>query len=536
MFEGLIRYRPKHLFAVYAEAGHIEVLRAHRQWRTWHIEPAEIIPVSPGETIYESLQHINLKPKHKTGSALVLFLTSSFYSVHREHYPSSLQGQLEEALHFDWQENVFHEHDRSLHFFGAAVPVDHHLSVPIFSMPMSTYDKLYQVLGGSLFQTFAVIPSALSYQAFLQSLPAEEEGETLKIVGRMIDPLHMEVHRFYHGAFLDSSVIGKNFHNLRLFQEGLRCLNEGTCRADAQIHLVCTEAEAAKTEQCGDGWRDDGVPLRVHTTSEALVSEWVRHLLQLDHIRTFDVELLLKPWKAPKVVWPILAFILLYSLYAIFQVRSADHFADSSKQLKRQVGQLETQWKPIEALQTRISKFQEDRKTLSEFNKEGYPLMEILTLLTQVTPDDTWLNYLSLRKGQLILRGESKSAIKYLSELSKTEGLTDVKFASPVTRNPNSDQERFNVQLQLDYEKLMKVLETNPALKADEGRAPADTPAEALAGAPAGAPAALSAQPPPAGGVDGLEMEPQELVPEETGEPVLEEPMPEEPVPGEPAQ
>ena len=107
----------------------------------------------------------------------------------------------------------------------------------------------------------------------------------------------------------------------------------------------------------------------------------------------------------------------------------------TSKHLKVQINQLETRWQPIEQLQTHITKFREDQKTLSEFNHEDYRLLELLNFLTLLTPDDTWLNYLSLRKGQLILRGESKSAIKYLSELSKIEGLSDVKFASPVTRD-----------------------------------------------------------------------------------------------------
>ena len=135
---------------------------------------------------------------------------------------------------------------------------------------------------------------------------------------------------------------------------------------------------------------------------------------------------------------------------------------ETNNRLKAQVHQLEARWKPIEALQTRIAKFQEDQKTLSQFNRDDYQLVELLNFLTQLTPDDTWLNYLSLRQGQLILRGESKSAIKYLAELSKTEGLSDVKFASPVTRDPGTDEERFNVQLQLDMEKLKKSFEALP--------------------------------------------------------------------------
>jgi hypothetical protein len=82
-----------------------------------------------------------------------------------------------------------------------------------------------------------------------------------------------------------------------------------------------------------------------------------------------------------------------------------------------------------------------------------------MTLLTEVTPPDTWLNYLSVRKGQIMLRGESKSAIKYLSDLSKIEGFSDVRFASPVNRNPSTNMERFNVQFQVDMDRLKKTLE-----------------------------------------------------------------------------
>jgi len=126
-------------------------------------------------------------------------------------------------------------------------------------------------------------------------------------------------------------------------------------------------------------------------------------------------------------------------------------------------------------------------KDLDEFNQEGYPLLEILSLLTRITPEDTWLNYFSIRKGQMILRGESKSAIKYLSELSKVEGFSDVRFSSPVTRNPSSDMERFNVQVQIDLEKLKKTADSMEAHEAgDKGGAstensePASAPASPL--------------------------------------------------------
>ena len=477
MLKNLIRHRPRHLLAVYVESGRIEVLHAHRHWRTWQIESSEQVVLSDGETLYDCLQRLNLKPRGIKGTALVLFLPRTLYNFHREHYPVALEEQLEEALHFDWQDNVFQEEDRSLHFFGPATAVDHHLSVPIFSLPSEIYEKFHQVMGGSSFQSFTVIPSALVYKAFFSSIPVEEEHLPLEIVARIIDPAHMEIHRFYNNRLLDSMVIGRKQDHLRLFRENLLCLGDSACMETVHIHLLCTNGECTEAEDYGKQWKDENLPLRVHVLPETILTYLVKFLLEQDHVQTFDVELLLKPWKVPRVAWAILLLIGLYSVFAAYQNYSLGREQEQSRIVKKQILQLDTQWKPIEQLQTRVSKFQEDRKTITEFTRVGYPLLDMLVMLTMITPDDTSLNYLSLRKDQLILRGDSKSAIRYLSELSKTEGLSDVRFASPVTRNPNSDQERFNVQMQVDVEKLKKTFETLAVAKDSEKSAEPDIPA-----------------------------------------------------------
>lgn len=489
MLRSFLKYRPKQLLAVYVEPHQVEVVRAHRQWRSWQISDSERYTLPEGEALYEYLPRLNLRPRTKKGTALILFLPRSYYSFHREHYPAALGEQLEETLAFDWLENAFHEHDRSLHFFGSPVPVNRHLSVPIFSLQRDVYEKFQQALGSAAYETFAVIPSALTYDTFCSGLLSEERSLPLEILGRRIDPDHLEIHRFYNGSLLDSLVIGKHFDYLRLFRESLHCVGGNSeCQEKVHIHLLCTGAEA--TEDYAREWAEEDLPLKIHSVSDSFVSHWVRHLLSKDHIPTFDEPLLLKPWKVPKHVWLLLLVVVVYAGFAAFQVHSMHQYQEQSKYLARQNAQLETQWKPIEQLQTRIAKFQEDQKTLSEFNLEGYPLLEILTLLTQITPDDTWLNYMSLRKGQLLLRGESKSAIKYLSDLAKVEGFGDVRFASPVTRNPASDMERFNVQLQLDAERLRKTVEaTLVETVEDTDKTEVDSPSEPpLSGAIAPAP------------------------------------------------
>jgi general secretion pathway protein L len=406
---------------------------------------------------------MNLKPRGRKGSALLAIVSGVFYSVHGEHYPLSIKDHLDEAINYDWQENIFYEDDSTLHFCGTPVTLGHQISVPIFSIQKEIYEKINQVVNGPLFHTFAVVPGALSFAAFLHG--SKEEGKETEILARSLDEDTLEIHRFYNGAFLDSTVAGRSSQCLQLFRENLECLAD---EASQPIHLVCAPDECHRLDGPGAAWKQRGLPLEIQEIPESFVESSLRSLLKKDAIHTFDTEILLKPWDVPRIAFPLAALVLIFAFYGFYQVHSAENLAQTSKSLKAQINQLEARWKPIEELQTRVAKFREDQKTLSEFNHEDYRLVELMSLLTQLTPEDTWLNYLSLRKGQLILRGESKSALKYLAELSKIEGLTDVKFASPVTRDPGTDQERFNVQLQVDIDKLKKGFESLPPETPDQ--------------------------------------------------------------------
>lgn len=488
MLKGLIKHRPKQVLAVYVEPEHIQVLKANRKWRKWEIDPTEHFALSEGETLYDGLQRINLRPRGRHATALILFLPRTYYSFHREHYPATLGDRLEEALTFDWQENIFHEQEHTLHFFGQPVTVNQHLSVPIFSLQRDIYEKFHQAMGASAFEIFAVIPSALTYGSFFPSLTDDEALLPIEMMGRFLDSSHLEIHRFYNGTLLDSMVLGRNQDNLRLFRENLLCLGDGECQGEAHIHIICSEGECIETY--AEEWKEQDLILRAQTIEGSIVTYWLKYLLKQDQIQCFDAHLLLKPWKVPRIAWALLFVAAVYSLFAAYNVHSFSRQKEALRTLKKQNAQLETQWKPIEQLQTRIAKFMEDQKTLSTFNVEGYPLLEILTVLSQATPPDTWLNYLSVRKGQLMLRGESKSAIKYLPELSKIDGFTDVRFASPVTKNPTSDQERFNVQIQLDLEKFKKTIEAMPAEKSEDK---SDT--EALSEPPAVEPPQVNQKP-----------------------------------------
>jgi general secretion pathway protein L len=470
LFRAFAKKRPKHLLGVYVEPRRIEIVRAHRHWRSWHVENTEGFSIPEGEGVHDYLQRLNLRPRGKRSTALVLFLPRIYYSFHKEYYPTNLQEHLQEVMDFDWPENIFYEHERTLHFSGPPVAGTYNSVVPIFSMQRQVYDKFYQILGAEGFGSFTVIPSSLAYATMISSSPDSGQSvATHEFIGRMVEPSRLEVHRFHGGFLVDSLLLGKDLSTLTLFHETLNCIQDGESEENSnlQIQLFCSNGECH--EDYGKQWKEENLPITTHPLNGSLLSLWVKSLLEEDQIQNFDAPLHLKPWRIPKIIFPLLAIIGLYSLFAFHQIHKTTKLVQFSAELKAEKSRLETQWKPIEQLQSRITQLQEDHKSLAQFNEEGYPVLEMLELLTEITPDDTWLNYFSLKKGRLTLRGESKSAIKYLSELSNVEGFEEAKFASPVQRLPKSDKERLVVNLKINPKKLKVALEkTRKARNIDE--------------------------------------------------------------------
>lgn len=480
-----IRQRPGRLVTVYVETDRVEVLWAHRKWRAWEVDSSELYTVAEGETVFELLQRLSLRARDPEKTALAVFLSLPFYSCHREHYPSALDQQLEHAVAFDWQENLFHDVDQMLAFAGPPIKMEHHLSVPILSMRREIHEKLNLALSGAAYQSFSVIPSNLYYAVFAEgeALGSRTGGDSLLTFGRMVSPTQMEVHRFLGGTLLESYLVGKGNGTAPIVGEILRCSN-GADNGEGDWIDVIESARAPDDAARTEAFSRE-LPVRLRTVEGLMTTQWVPRLFRQESVNTFEGSIVLKPWEVPKVVWPVLAALALYGCFALYHFHDFNRVNEASTRLKRQIATLESQWKPIEQLQTRIAKFEEDQKTLSQFDLEGYPLLEMLTVLSVVTPDDTWLNYFSIRKGQVILRGESKSAIKFLPELSKIEGFSDVKFASPVTRNPSADSERFNVQLQLDGEKFRKALASLSFTREEEKvESPAVPPEEPPAKSP----------------------------------------------------
>ncbi len=453
--------RPKHLLAIYVEPSRVEIVWAHRNWRTWRAGLPEVFAVADGEAPYDLIERLNIRPKGKN-TALVLFLSRSYYIFHREYYPIAIEDQLEETLAFDWPDNVFYENGQTLHFHGAPVGAGDFLSVPVFALRQDIYDKFEQALNAALFRNFAVVPSALAYKRFMEKLDmGNETGDfvPVEIMGRQIDPVHLEINRFRGGKLQDSLLIRNDQDTPKLFWENARCLDDRSGE-EVRIRLLCSVSESG-AQYC-DVWKSRQLPLTLDERENSLLSYWVEDLWAQERVQGFGAPVQLKPWSVPVAAWIMIVFVVLYAFFVGFKAHERSVLTKSLQDLESRRAKLEAQWKPIEKLQNRIPQLQEGQKALAQFGQENYPVVGVLTVLSLHTPDDTWLNYFSTKGKEVTLRGESKSAIKYLSDLNKVQGFEDVRFGSPVSKNPASDKERFHIQMMVNLEKLKKSLE-NPA-------------------------------------------------------------------------
>jgi general secretion pathway protein L len=80
----------------------------------------------------------------------------------------------------------------------------------------------------------------------------------------------------------------------------------------------------------------------------------------------------------------------------------------------------------------------------------------VTSLLADVTdrlPDDTWLTQLQLQDGKLTLKGISPSAATLIAPLEASPLLTEVRFGSPVTPDPQVGGERFDILAQASLDR-----------------------------------------------------------------------------------
>ena len=78
--------------------------------------------------------------------------------------------------------------------------------------------------------------------------------------------------------------------------------------------------------------------------------------------------------------------------------------------------------------------------------------IRVLDELTQVVPDDTWLTRIQMDGATVRIHGESEGASSLIGLIEASDLFRDVRFSSPVTKNPRTSNDRFVIEVQVEVE------------------------------------------------------------------------------------
>jgi general secretion pathway protein L len=82
---------------------------------------------------------------------------------------------------------------------------------------------------------------------------------------------------------------------------------------------------------------------------------------------------------------------------------------------------------------------------LAEKQKDHLPVIDQLNELTNLLPDHTWVSRFTLTNGNIQIQGESDAASSIIELMESSEHFSNARFISPVTRNDQSQKDKFNI-------------------------------------------------------------------------------------------
>ncbi len=75
--------------------------------------------------------------------------------------------------------------------------------------------------------------------------------------------------------------------------------------------------------------------------------------------------------------------------------------------------------------------------------------IEILNEVTRRLPDSSWLVQFNLREQQLRVAGYADNPANLIRLLEQSPTLSNVRFTSPVTKDPREQKDRFNLSAEV---------------------------------------------------------------------------------------
>ncbi len=117
--------------------------------------------------------------------------------------------------------------------------------------------------------------------------------------------------------------------------------------------------------------------------------------------------------------------------------------------LKARIKQLENQNRVVDAQQAEIDALQAETQKLIDIKRQAPALLAVLSELTHLLNDETWLTHLQFADRRMQIQGQSPAASALIGVLEHSEFFNNVSFVSPLTQDKITGRERFQISMDI---------------------------------------------------------------------------------------
>ncbi len=151
-----------------------------------------------------------------------------------------------------------------------------------------------------------------------------------------------------------------------------------------------------------------------------------------------------KTEKLPRIIYSAL-ITLTCLLLAVVMAMPVWLESQTVNALQLKTEALEKDAKKVKALQKDIDAMMDETRQLLAEKSAAPEVILMLNTLSSLIKDDTWLSYAQYSDGHLQIQGESPTASTLIAVLEASDVFAHARFVSPVTQDPVSKLERFQI-------------------------------------------------------------------------------------------
>jgi len=163
-----------------------------------------------------------------------------------------------------------------------------------------------------------------------------------------------------------------------------------------------------------------------------------------------------RPKKAGAWSWYNQALVMVITALlsiAVFLPMKRQH--DQIAALQQQVEEYKAEAEVVKVLQNRIETRIAGMSEILQQKNQLPAVIAVLEELSQLLPDNTWLQRFNYASNHIVIQGESMAASELIGLLENSSYLNGVNFRSQVVENPRTGSERFHIEARLSQEEVI---------------------------------------------------------------------------------